>query len=448
VDTLGFLRSLIWDGDSVLALMDRVARAALALVDAADGAAVEILDDDGYLEYRRVAGTLSGHQGLRLKASQSLSGLAAATGTVMMCGDAGSDPRVDAEWCRRLHAQSVVCVPLWRSNAVIGILRVTSSQKHAFDAATAGLLEGLGEFIGAAVSSACDLDWATSRLLTLASSPGWEGLSADRPERVAEFVAAVVRPVTIGDVSAYSRVSDILERGNLDVVCQPVVDLASRQAVGFEALSRIYAQPFRPPDEWFAEAHACGLGVFLELAAAAKAMELLAHLPPHMSLAVNAGPAMATSPAFAALVDEADSPRLVIELTEHVAIDDYPALVESIAPLRQAGARLAVDDTGGGISSLTHIVRLSPDIIKLDRFLTDGIESDPVRRALASALVHFADDIGARIVAEGIETEKQVEVLGDLGIRTGQGYHLGRPAALSEHLSRLARAGNPATVGE
>jgi EAL domain-containing protein (putative c-di-GMP-specific phosphodiesterase class I) len=448
MDTFGFLRSLIWDGDSVLALMDRVARAALTLVDAAEGAAVEILDDDGYFEYRRVAGSLSGHQGVRLKASQSLSGLAAAAGTAMVCGDAGSDPRVDAQWCRQLNARSIVCVPLWRSNAVVGVLRVTSSEKDAFDAATVGLLEGLGEFIGAAVSSACDLDWATSRVLSLANSPGWEGLGADRSERVAEFVAAVVRPVTIGDVSAYNRVSDILERGELDVVCQPVVDLESRQAIGFEALSRFYAQPFRPPDEWFAEAHACGLGVFLELAAAAKAIDLVPHLPPQMSLAVNAGPAMAASPAFAALVEEADSRRLVIELTEHVAIDDYPALVESIAPLREAGARLAVDDTGGGISSLTHIVRLSPDIIKLDRFLTDGIESDPVRRALASALVHFADDVGAWIVAEGIETEKQVEVLGDLGIRTGQGYHLGRPAALWEHLTPVAPAQDAAPVGE
>ena len=92
--------------------------------------------------------------------------------------------------------------------------------------------------------------------------------------------------------------------------------------------------------------------------------------------------------------------------------------------------RIAVDDAGSGYSSLAHILKLAPDFIKLDRELVSGIDLDPVRRALAASLVTFAADTGAEIVAEGVETEDELEVLRRLGVRYAQGYHLGRPAPL------------------
>jgi EAL domain-containing protein (putative c-di-GMP-specific phosphodiesterase class I)/putative methionine-R-sulfoxide reductase with GAF domain len=430
MDSVEFLQSVIWDGDSVLSLMVRVTRAALVLVQEADGAAVELLEEDGTLVYRCAEGSLRGREGLRLRASSSLSGLAAAAGATMVATDTTDDPRVDREACRRLGIASMVCVPLWRGRAVVGVLKVASSQVGAFDQATAGLLSGLGEFIGAAVTGASDLALATTRLLTTASTPGWEATGSGSREALAEFVARVVRPVAVSDVSIHNRITEVIDRQAFKVVCQPVVDLRTGHTVGFEALTRFTGEPARPPDQWFAEAHSCGLGVLLELSAASAALELVEQLPSGVSLAVNAGPALAAHPAFSALVELAGPARVIIELTEHAPVDDYPHLVDLLTPLRQQGARLAVDDTGGGFSSLTHIVRLGPEIIKLDRFLTSRVEDDPVRRALATALVKFAEDVGARVVAEGIETDDQMRVLIELGVRLGQGYRLGRPAPL------------------
>jgi EAL domain-containing protein (putative c-di-GMP-specific phosphodiesterase class I) len=130
------------------------------------------------------------------------------------------------------------------------------------------------------------------------------------------------------------------------------------------------------------------------------------------------------------LVCAAPAGRLILELTEHTAIEDYAKLVAALRVLRRAGTRIAIDDTGSGYSSLGHILKLAPDFIKLDRDLVSGIDVDPVRRALAASLVSFAAETGAQIIAEGVETEDELHVLRRLGVRNAQGYHLGRPAPL------------------
>ena len=94
------------------------------------------------------------------------------------------------------------------------------------------------------------------------------------------------------------------------------------------------------------------------------------------------------------------------------------------------GVRLAIDDTGSGISSLSHIVKLAPDIIKVDKELIRDVDVDPVRRSLVGAVVTFAPEFGATVVAEGIETKGEFEALRELGVECGQGYFLGRPGPL------------------
>jgi EAL domain-containing protein (putative c-di-GMP-specific phosphodiesterase class I) len=111
-------------------------------------------------------------------------------------------------------------------------------------------------------------------------------------------------------------------------------------------------------------------------------------------------------------------------------VEDYDALVRALDGLRSQGVRVAVDDTGAGYAGLAHILRLRPDIIKLDIDLTRGIDADPVRRALAASLVAFGGDIGATITAEGIETGEELEALRTLGVTCGQGYYLARPGPL------------------
>ena len=93
--------------------------------------------------------------------------------------------------------------------------------------------------------------------------------------------------------------------------------------------------------------------------------------------------------------------------------------------------RIAVDDAGAGYAGLQHILRLRPDIVKLDQGLTGGIDTDAAKRALATSMVSFAREIGAVLVAEGIETPEQLDVLRDLGVSWGQGFLLGLPGAVS-----------------
>jgi len=122
--------------------------------------------------------------------------------------------------------------------------------------------------------------------------------------------------------------------------------------------------------------------------------------------------------------------RIVMELTEEAKVEDYIKLSNALEQLYSIGVRLAVDKAGAGFASLAHILKLAPNLIKLDRALTIGIDRDPARITLATALVSFAAGIGADIVAEGIETGAELEMLGSLGVRYGQGFYLCRPTSL------------------
>ncbi len=119
----------------------------------------------------------------------------------------------------------------------------------------------------------------------------------------------------------------------------------------------------------------------------------------------------------------------MLELTEHDEIEDYRALAAALAPLRERGVRVAVDDTGAGFASMRHVLALMPDLIKLDISLVRGIDTDVSRQALAAALTAFADSTGAEVVAEGIERQAELDVVRSLNVTYGQGYLLGVPAA-------------------
>jgi PAS domain S-box-containing protein len=216
----------------------------------------------------------------------------------------------------------------------------------------------------------------------------------------------------------------------LRVVYQPIVDLVTGGVVGFEALARFSSTPPRPPDQWFAEAAAVGLGVELELHALRTALAERHRMPDQAYLSLNVSPQTVMSPLLLDLLEGSSCEGIVLEVTEHVGIEDYEALAESLGRLRSRGLRIAIDDAGSGYASLRHILNIRPDIIKLDIALTRGIDLDPARQALAVALVSFRKDIDAVLVAEGIETQSEVDVLVQLGLEHGQGYHLGRPGDL------------------
>jgi len=227
-----------------------------------------------------------------------------------------------------------------------------------------------------------------------------------------------------------SRIEESLAAGGPRSVFQPVVELATGRVVGFEALARFDEHPVRGPDRWFADASDVGMSVDLEAQAARTALAGLDALDADQFLTINVSPSLVMAGLPSRIGWTVPWERVVIELTEHVAIEDYPTLLDTLAPIREAGARLAIDDTGAGFASMRHVLLLAPDILKLDISLCRGVDSDSPRRALASAMVAFAADIGAVIIAEGIETAGEHATLNELGVQYGQGYLLGRPQAL------------------
>ena len=238
-----------------------------------------------------------------------------------------------------------------------------------------------------------------------------------------------------------ARVEPALEPGRFRLVFQPIFGLAGGELLGAECLSRFDAEPPRPPNEWFADAEEVGLGMQLELASVRVALGHVDELPGAAFLAINVSAEVASSTELATLLiaSEVDLTRVVIELTEHAPVVDYARLRSNLAPARAAGVRVAIDDAGAGYASFQHILRLEPDFIKLDLDLTRGIDGDPVRRALASALVTFGAEIGSLMIAEGVERREELDVLGDLGFAAAQGYYLGRPNPLP--LPESIRAG-------
>jgi DNA-binding NarL/FixJ family response regulator len=223
------------------------------------------------------------------------------------------------------------------------------------------------------------------------------------------------------------EIEAILEPGAIRAAYQPVFELATGTVVGYEALARFDREPRRGPKFWFAAATEAGLRDRLELAAIRAHVARFAELPAPAYLSVNVSPSTAASKDLATLLLGLPLERLVLEISEQASVPDYEALQAGLAPLRAQGARLAVDDAGAGTASLRHILRLAPDIINLDSSLTRGIDADRGQRALASALIAFARQMGIAVVAEGMETAAELTTLLDLGVDYGQGFFLGRP---------------------
>ncbi len=224
------------------------------------------------------------------------------------------------------------------------------------------------------------------------------------------------------------RIERVLHDRSIEMVYQPVVDIRTLEVVGHEALSRFPVLGFGGPDAWFADAAIVGLGVELEWLAVTLAIDQL-NSDDATFLAVNLSPAAVLSVAHLRVIPASSCSRIVIELTEHEAVEDYAAIARAVAPIREAGARLAADDLGSGYAGFRHLVRLQPDIIKLDISLVSGIHRNPGQRALARALVSFADEVGAHVIAEGVEEADELAALQELNVHWAQGYYLGRPEA-------------------
>jgi EAL domain-containing protein (putative c-di-GMP-specific phosphodiesterase class I) len=214
---------------------------------------------------------------------------------------------------------------------------------------------------------------------------------------------------------------------DLTLVFQPIVDLARARVAGYEALSRFPGTA--GPEVWFAAAADAGVAAELQALALVRALARVPDLPDGTFLSVNVGPhLLGTRPVQAALATRPDLHRVVVELTEHAPVDDLADLRVHVAALRARGAVVALDDTGSGWAGLQQLVALRPQLVKLDRSLVAGLDTDPVRTALVQVVGDLAGRIDAWLLAEGVETRAELAASCRLGVPLAQGWLLGRPA--------------------
>jgi EAL domain-containing protein (putative c-di-GMP-specific phosphodiesterase class I) len=233
-----------------------------------------------------------------------------------------------------------------------------------------------------------------------------------------------------GALPAETDILDVLggpER--LRVHLQPVIGLRTGDVWGLEALARFPGHPQPGPAAWFRGAIKAGWGPALETVALCGALDVLDRLPPEMTLTVNLSPRALLRPDVTELLLDAASRRLLVEITEHEPVHDYPALLRALSGLREAGIRIGIDDFGAGHSSLRHVLQLAPDLVKLDISIIRHVDIDPSRQALVEAMLAFCSRVGADVIAEGVEEPGELVTLLELGVEYGQGWFLARPAA-------------------
>ncbi|CAB1127795.1 EAL domain-containing protein [Candidatus Hydrogenisulfobacillus filiaventi] len=230
----------------------------------------------------------------------------------------------------------------------------------------------------------------------------------------------------------------------LNLYAQPLVDLADGRTVAYEILVRGPAGPLFAPAELFALAEALHRVVELESAILGR---IRREVPVNGSrFFINVRPDTLVHPGW---LHELLLPSLgeragafVLELTESARIP-LAELRRVREQLRDHGFALAVDDLGAGYASLTEVVALRPDFVKLDRALVTGLGRDGVRQSLVESLTRFAAANGIHVVAEGVETEEDARACREAGVPWAQGFHFARPRPLEEWFREPSPAARP-----
>jgi PAS domain S-box-containing protein len=230
------------------------------------------------------------------------------------------------------------------------------------------------------------------------------------------------------------RIEALLTNRTMLTAFQPIRRLDTGDVIGVEALTRFTGPPIQSPEAWFADAASVGRGPELEFLAMETALEAAARLPTHLYVSVNLSPEACLDPRLNDIVQNSQlqAGRIVLELTERTAVADYEHLRTALARPRDSGLRIAVDDACAGFASMRHILQLKPELIKLDRHIVAGIDANHGQRTLVTAMVKFGTGIGAALIAEGIETDTELDTVTELGINAGQGYLLGQPSVHPE----------------
>jgi len=275
----------------------------------------------------------------------------------------------------------------------------------------------------------------------------------DKSIAAGELLATLLHVARGGE--AFEALGEVPTGDALVVHYQPIVDLDRAQLWGVEALVR-WAHPGRGllgPSEFLDRVEGTELIADVDLTVLAVACAELTRLHPitrgpPLTLCVNLSSWLISAPDFvervrAVVQGTGLEASIVLEITERTMIDITPAVVAELAVLRSDGMRVALDDFGTGHSNLDYLSRLPVDVVKIDKTFVDDLPDSARARVLAQSIATLASDVGATAIAEGIEDERQLEYLRDLGSMLGQGYHLWRPMPAVALESLVARGPSP-----
>ncbi|MFL5885757.1 MAG: EAL domain-containing protein [Thermoleophilaceae bacterium] len=310
---------------------------------------------------------------------------------------------------------ALILPEMTRDQALAVVERAREEAEHNFEGHALSWSAGVACFPTDAVEPGVLMECADAALYSAKAA------GTGRTARYDASEPGVRRPG--GEVAEVEAV--LSEPDAVVAVFQPLVSLTNGQISGYEALTRFPKPPVRRPDEWFNLAHRVGLGAALEARALREALSAPGR-PPGVYLSFNVSPSALSSDEVMAVLPRSMT-GLVVEITEHENVADEAALLDRLEEMRRRGARIAIDDAGAGYSGLQQVMRLQPDIIKLDRSLVGNVDSDAAKAALIDSFVRFARRTDATIVAEGIETAEELKVLADLEVDYGQGFGLASP---------------------
>ena len=405
-----------------VSLMSRIAEQACAFTGKADGAAVTLLraSDDAFVTVS-AHGVLATATGFVVPHHGSFQGLAAQEKRPKLIDDALTDQRLSLR-VRAMNKQwgtrSWAAIPLLYNGSVIGSLLLAAKNPGAFTDADIDPMLAISEFVSALIGARAQLSTLLTRVMTDSDERGQRALTA-------RIVASVMLPEAAEVEGLQVELEALLaQTDSVSAVFQPIVHLASGRTIAYEGLARFPADSPLTPKQWFTTARRLGQGVAFEHAALKAVLACARGLPECWPVAVNLSPNAVLDRSIQELLISQDRP-LIVEITEHEPFPD--ALGAGLEQLREHGISIAIDDAGAGYASFTQLMRLRPDIIKIDGELIDGIDRDPVKRAFATALNTLGAELHAKIVAEAVETAGQLDTLTRLGIEYGQGYLLGRP---------------------
>jgi len=221
-------------------------------------------------------------------------------------------------------------------------------------------------------------------------------------------------------------------------VYEPIVEVESRTVYGYEALARgPEGSRFHSPVALFGAAEDHGLVFELDCVCRESGLRGAVDFPAGTKLFLNIRPTSIHDPSFqeARLIETLQKSQLaptdvVFEISEQESIRSFAAFKEMRDYYRSLGFQFALDDTGAGYAGLEELLEVEPDYIKIDRAMVSGVDQDPARQDVLSAVLQLADKMGAQVIGEGLDTLEELEMLGRLGIRFGQGWLFGHPTPL------------------